>query len=111
MPSPDPVYLNNMYFQTTGDTSYRLNLTDADDDLAIPAGQYFIYLASTSIFGATLNYAAAAVPPTDDSTTAVNGQILPPGAIMTLHVPIAVVIHGIMNAASATGALFLTKVR
>lgn len=111
MPAPDAVLLNNMYLRTTGNSSYRLNLTDADDDLAIPAGQYFLYLASTSIFGATLDYDSAAVPPTDDSTTAVPGQVIPPGALMTLYVPTATVIHGIMNASGATGSLFLTKVR
>lgn len=108
---PDPLTLNNYYFKNSGQTSYRLNLTDANDSLTLPKGQYFIYLASTSIEGATLDYGSAAVPPTDDSTTAVPGQILPPGAMMTLVLDASTDVNAIMNAASATGSLFFTKVR
>lgn len=111
MPVPDPILLNNYYFKPTGQTSYRLNLADTDDGLTLPKGQYFIYLASTSMYGATLNYGAAAVPPTDDSTTAVDGQILPHGAWMPLVLPSETTIHGIMNESGASGALFFTKVR
>ncbi len=111
MPVPDPILLNNYYFKPTGQTSYRLNLTDADDGLTLPKGQYFIYLASTSMYGATLDYGSAAVSPTDDSTTSVPGQILPPGMMMPLVLSEETDVHGIMNESGASGALFFTKVR
>lgn len=111
MPVPDPILLNNYYYKASGQKTYRLNLTDADDDLTLPKGQYFVYLVTTSAYGATLDYGSAAVAPTDDSTTAVDGQFLPPATFMPMVLSEETTIHGIMNEASATGALFLTKVR
>ena len=112
MPVPDPILLNNYYFKPSGQTTYRLNLTDANDDLVLPKGQYFIYLVTTSAYGATLYYGSSAVPPTDDSTTAVPGQFLPPATMMTMVLSSEeTTINAIMNEASATGALFFTKVR
>lgn len=111
MPVPDPILLNNMYFKASGQTTYRLNLTDANDDLTLPKGQYFIYLVTTSAYGATLDYGSTAVPPTDDSTTQVPGQFLPPATMMPLVLSEETTVNAIMNEASATGALFMTKVR
>jgi hypothetical protein len=111
MPVPDPILLNNMYFKSSGQVTYRLNLTDANDDLTLPKGQYFIYLVTTSAYGATLDYGSTAVPPTDDSTTQVPGQFLPPATMMPLVLSEETTVNAIMNEASATGALFFTKVR
>lgn len=108
---PDPLTLNNYYLKDSGQTTYRLNLTDADDGLTLPKGQYWVYLASASAEGCTLDYDSVAVPPTDDSTTAVPGQMLPPGAWTPMVLSAERTVHGIMNTASATGSLFLTKMR
>lgn len=106
----DPAVLQNYPF-TTSAHSYHLDLTDADDSIVLAIGGYFVYLVSTEPLGCTLRIGTAAVTPTDDDATGVVGAILPPGVPMTLVVREADDLHAIMNASSAVGTLFITKVR
>ena len=107
---PDPLPLNAMYFSPTAG-SYLKDLTETSSSLTLPKGQYFMYLASTSIQGASLKYGGAAVAPTDGGTVKAATSVLPPGAVCTVVLTAETVMHGIMNAASATGKLWITKVR
>lgn len=106
----DPTRLQHAPIRANN-TSYRLNLTDADDDLeAVPVGGYVVYLDSTETKGCTLRFGAAAVAPTHGGG-AVTGTILPPGIPTSLEVRAVTDLHAIMNASAATGVLYLTKVR
>lgn len=106
----DPILLNNFYFGA-GQTCYRMNITDADAELAsLPVGGYFVYLDSSDTKGATLRLGAAAAAPTDGGGAAA-GSVIPPGVPMTLLVREVAGLHGIMNFATATGTLYITKVR
>lgn len=106
----DPHALQDWPF-TADATTYKLILADVDDDLALPIGGYFITLVSTEPLGCTIRHGATAVPPTDDSTTAVSGMVLVPGAPFTMTLRVATTMHAIMNATGAVGTLFFTKVR
>lgn len=105
----DPIQLQNMPFNLAS-TSYRKDLTDASGSLALPVGGYFVYLASAEQKGCTLKLGGTAIAPTNGGA-AVTACVLPPGVPMTLEVRTAASLHGIMNAASTTGVLYLTKVR
>ena len=106
----DPSALADWPF-TADAHAYRLNLTDADDGIALPVGGYFVQLVSSDLHGATLRLGAVAVPPTDDDATGVVGMVLPPGVMFTMTIRTATDLHGIMNTGSATGTLYMTKVR
>ena len=89
----------------------RKNLTDASSSIAVEPGGYFVMLSSTNADGCTLKLDGAAVVPTTGSAEIV-GMQLPPGAIATLVVRHGeTALHGIMNTGSATGTLWLTRVR
>lgn len=106
----DPTRLQHAPIRANN-TSYRLNLTDASANLAsMPVGGYLAYLDSTETKGCTLRVGAAAVAPTHGGG-AVTGAIVPPGVPMSLELRAAADLHAIMNAASATGTLYLTRVR
>lgn len=105
----DPVQLQNWPFSASA-TCYAKALTDADSHLALPVGGYFVHLVSNEPKGATLLLGAAAVAPTDGDG-AVDGMVIPPGVPMTLVVRTAADLHGTMNATSALGTLYITKVR
>jgi len=106
----DPTRLQHAPIRATN-TSYRLNLTDADANLAsVPVGGYTAYLDSTETKGCTLRLGAAAVAPTNGGG-AVTGAILPPGIPWSLEVRAVANLHAIMNASAATGVLYLTRVR
>lgn len=105
----DPTVLQNAPIRA-GNTSYRLDLSDADADVALPVGGYYVYLDSTETKGATLLLDDTAVAPTDGDP-AVDGAVLPPGIPWSLEVRAAGDLHAVMNATSATGVLYLTKVR
>ncbi len=106
----DPTRLQNAPIRADN-TSYRLDLTDADANLAaVPVGGYTAYLDSTETKGCTLRFGAAAVAPTHGGGAA-TGAILPPGIPWSLEVREAVDLHAIMNASAATGVLYLTRVR
>lgn len=106
----DPIQLQNMPFNAAS-SSYRKDLTDTDTNLTLPVGGYFVYLASVEQKGCSLKLGGAAAAPTDGGGAAAGVSVLPPGVPMTLEVRSAAALHGIMNAASATGTLYLTKVR
>ncbi len=106
----DPHALQDWPF-TTQATCFRLNLTDADDGLALAVGGYFVHLVSTEPLGCTMRLGAVAVAPVDDDPAGATGMVLPPGVPFTMTVRTATDLHAIMNAGSATGTLFLTKVR
>ena len=105
----DPVQLQNWPFSASA-ACYRQDLTDADANLALPVGGYFVHLVSSELKGCTLKLGGAAAAPTSGGG-AVDGMVLSPGVPMTLVVRTAAALHGIMNATSATGVLYLTKVR
>lgn len=106
----DPIQLQNWPFDVNA-TCFRLNLADVDDGIALAVGGYFVHLVSTEPLGCTLRLGAVAVAPADDDAAGAAGAILAPGVPMTLTVRTAASLHGIMNAGSAVGTLFLTKVR
>lgn len=106
----DPAALANWPFTADAQT-FRLNLTDADDGLALAVGGYVAHLVTTDLHGATLRLGAVAVPPVDDDAAGAEGMVLPPGVMFTMTVREAADLHAIMNTASATGTLYLTKVR
>lgn len=106
----DPIQLQNMPFNAAS-SSYRQDLTDASASLALPVGGYFVYLASVEQKGCTLKLGGTAAAPTSGGGAVAGACVLPPGVPMTLEVRTAASLHGIMNATSATGVLYLTKVR
>ena len=106
----DPIQLQNWPF-TVDATTRAKALTDADSALALPIGGYSIRLSSTEPKGCTLRIGAAAVAANTNGLAAVTGFDLAPGVPMTLNLRVAADLHAIMNAASAVGTLYVTKVR
>ena len=94
---------------TAASVGYAKNLTDTDANISLPVGGYEITLVSDSSAGAFGCLGATAAPPSTGAHA--NGFFMLPGTTYSLFVQTAAALHGIMIASSATGTLYITKVR
>lgn len=105
----DPLALD-VWPITSDAVFYRLDVTDADANISLPVGGYKIALRSSEPKGCTIKFGAAAALPADGANASSSAPILP-GVYLPVFIRTATALHAIMNAASATGTLYIVKVR
>lgn len=111
MPSPiDPEVLDSWPLSAEM-TLYRFDLDDTSDSLSsLPVGGYKVVLKSASADGAVIKLGAAAALPADKASAA-DVAVLLPGVYVPLYLRATTTLHAKMIATSATGTLYLIKVR
>lgn len=115
MPAPSPGLGDSQlgYYSPASSNANRqlLDLTDASASIAVAEGWYEAYLATTSIQGATGKIGGAASVPVSGAAEGA-GFCIPPGSPYMIRIRAGeTALHAIMNAASATGKLWLTRLR
>lgn len=90
---------------------YRFDVTDSDDNIpSLPVGGYKIVLRSSSTDGCVIRFDAAASAPADKASLT-GAAVLLPGVYVPLYIRETTTLHALMIASSATGTLWIEKVR